>query len=71
MIRVTTWNVRLMFESGKITQATREMERYNLDILGVNECRWSGAGRKTTRDSFTITCGIGACKQQNHQSTVL
>lgn len=30
------------------------MVRYDLDILGVSECRWTGAGRKKTRDGFTI-----------------
>ena len=43
-----------MFETGKTAQVTKEMVRYDLDILGVSECRWTGAGRKKTRDGFTI-----------------
>ena len=54
MIRLATWNVRTMFETGKTAQVTKEMVRYDLDILGVSECRWTGAGRKKTRDGFTI-----------------
>ena len=54
MVRIATWNVRTMFETGKAAQVTKEMQRYNLDILGVSECRWTGAGRKTIRDGFTI-----------------
>jgi len=43
-----------MFETGKTAQVTKEMERYDLDILGVSECGWTGAGRRRTRDGFTI-----------------
>ena len=54
MVRLATWNVRTMFETGKTAQVTKEMERYDLDILVVSECRWTGAGRKKTSDGFTI-----------------
>ena len=53
MVRLATWNVRTMFETGKTAQVTKEIVRYDLDILGVSECRWTGAGRKKTRDGFT------------------
>ena len=43
-----------MFETGKTAQVTKEMVRYDLGILGVSKCRWTGAGRKKTRDGFTI-----------------
>jgi len=49
MIRLATWNVRTMFETGKTAQVTKEMERYDLDILGVSECRWTGAGMSPER----------------------
>ena len=35
-----------MFETGKTAQVTKEMVRYDLDILGVSECRWTGAGER-------------------------
>jgi len=54
MIRLATWNVRTMFETGKTAQVTKEMEIYDLDILGVSECRWTGSGTRRTRDGFTI-----------------
>jgi len=43
MIRLPTRNVRTIFETGKTAQVAKEMERYDLDILGVSECRWTGA----------------------------
>lgn len=30
------------------------MERYDLDIFGVSECRWIGVGRKKISDGFII-----------------
>ena len=32
--RIGNWNVRTMFETGKVGQVAREMKRYKLDILG-------------------------------------
>ena len=46
MVRLATWNVRTMFETGKTAQVTKEMERYDLDILGVSECRMAKEGRR-------------------------
>ena len=54
IIRLATWNVRTMFETGTTAQFTKEMERYDPVILGVSECRWPGAGRKRTGGGFTI-----------------
>ena len=42
--RIGTWNVRTMYQTGKCAQVVRKMSRLNLDILGVAECRWNGAG---------------------------
>ena len=39
------WNVRSMYRSGATAQIAREMEGYQLDILGLSECRWTGAGK--------------------------
>ena len=67
VIRLETWNVRTMFETGKTAQVTKEMERYDLDILGVSECRWTGTGRKRTGDGFTI---LFLGKENTHASGV-
>ena len=44
--RIGIWNVRTLFETGKSAQATREMDRYGLDILGLSEVRWTGDGEQ-------------------------
>ena len=45
MTTVGTWNVRTLFQSGKMAQATKEFQKYRLDILGLTEVRWTGSGR--------------------------
>ena len=42
-----------MFEKGKLDNMKREMERVNINILGVSEVRWTGAGLITS-DKHTI-----------------
>ena len=38
--RIGFWNVRTMYETGKLAQVKAEMRRYNLRILGISESRW-------------------------------
>ena len=56
-----------MFETGKTAQVTKEMTRYDLDILGVSECRCIGSGRKARGDGFTI---LFSGKENTHTSGV-
>ncbi|KAA0202864.1 hypothetical protein HAZT_HAZT004941 [Hyalella azteca] len=34
-----------MYRGGAAAQIASEMKRYHLDVLGISECRWTGAGR--------------------------
>ena len=43
-----------MYELAKTVQVISEMRRNNLDILGINERRWSGSGRKRNSDGSVI-----------------
>ena len=52
--RLGFWNVRTMFETGKLAQVMSEMNKYNLHILGFSESRWTGAGRQTTDTGETV-----------------
>ncbi|XP_049946670.1 craniofacial development protein 2-like [Schistocerca serialis cubense] len=40
---IGTWNVRSMYQ-GKLDIVKREMEKINIDILGISEMRWTGMG---------------------------
>ena len=40
---IGTWNVRSMNQS-KLEVVKQEMERVNVDILGISELKWTGMG---------------------------
>lgn len=52
--RISFWNVRTMYQTGKLAQVTAEMHRYNLHILGISESRWTGSGKVTTSTEETV-----------------
>jgi len=35
-----TWNVRSLYRAGKLMTTARELARYKLDLVGVQEVRW-------------------------------
>ena len=45
IIRIATWNVRIMYATDKTAQEMAEIRRYQLDILGISKCRWTGSGK--------------------------
>ena len=53
LFKIGTWNVRTMFQKGKLGNVKKEMERLKLNVLGLCEVRWKGAGSFTT-DNYTI-----------------
>ena len=48
-LRIASWNVRTMYETGKSAQLSREMQRYKVDILGISETHWIQSGQKRLR----------------------
>jgi hypothetical protein len=43
-IRFGMWNVKSLYRSGLLTVAVRELPRYKLDLLGVQEVKWDKGG---------------------------
>ena len=43
--RIGTWNVRSMYQGGKVITIMHEMQRYNLQELGLCEIRWTQVGQ--------------------------
>jgi len=43
-MRFGTWNVRSLYRAGSLTAAARELARYKLDLVGVQEVRWDKGG---------------------------
>ena len=50
-----TWNVRSLYRAGSLTAVARELARYKLDLVGVQEVRWDKGGTVT---QGTITFSI-------------
>jgi len=43
-LRLGTWNVRSLYRAGSLKAAARELARYKLDLVGVQEVRWDRGG---------------------------
>ena len=41
--RLATWNERTLYQTGKCAQVAREMERYNIQVLGSSEVTYLGS----------------------------
>ena len=53
---IGTWNVRSM-NQGKLDVVKQEMARVNIDILGINELKWTGMGEFSSDDHYIYYCG--------------
>ena len=42
---------------GKLEVVKQEMARTNIDILGINELKWTGMGEFNSHDHYTYYCG--------------
>ena len=50
---IATWNVRTLFQKGKLDNVVMEMNRMKLKILGLAEMRWNGNG-SFKKDGHTV-----------------
>ena len=50
------WNVRSM-NQGKLEVIRQEMERVNIDILGISELKWTEMGEFNSDDHYLYYCG--------------
>ena len=58
-----TWNVRSLYRAGLLTAVARELARYKLDLVGVQEVRWDKGGTVRAGD-YNFFYGKG---NENHQ----
>ena len=62
-MKLGTWNVRSFYRAGSLKAAARELARYKLDVVGVQEVRWDKEG--TVRaGNYNFFYGKG---NENHQ----
>ena len=76
-MRFGMWNVMNLYRSVTLTAAARELARYKLDLVGVQEVRWDKRGQCKSRD-YNFLYGRGKkisnwewdiCTQQNGTSS--
>ncbi|GFR95344.1 craniofacial development protein 2-like [Elysia marginata] len=65
LMRIGTWNVRTLYQSGKFDNLLIEMESLKTDILGISETRWTESG-STRRRNYTMIYSGG----QEHEHGV-
>ena len=53
---IGTWNVRSM-NQGKLEVIKQEVARVNIDILGINELKWTRTGEFNSDDHYIYYCG--------------
>jgi exonuclease III len=49
-MRFGTWNVRSLYRAGSLMTVSRELARYKLDLVGVQEVRCEGSGTQSMGD---------------------
>ena len=62
-MKLGTWNVRSIYRAGSLKAAARELARYKLDVVGVQEVRWDKGGTVRAGD-YNFFYGKG---NENHQ----
>ena len=53
---IGTWNVRSM-NQGKLEVVKQDMEKLNVNILGISELKWTGMGEFNSDDHYIYYCG--------------
>jgi exonuclease III len=62
-MRFGTWNVRSLCRSGLLKTVARELGKYKLDLVGVQEVRWDKVDTERAED-YTFFYGAG---NEDHQ----
>jgi exonuclease III len=62
-MRFGTWNVRSLYRAGSLMTVSRELSRYQLDLVGVQEVRWESSGTEPAGE-YTFFYGKG---NENHE----
>ena len=68
-LRLGCWNVRTLYQIGKTANVTWELRKYDLDLLGLSEVRWTGFGELKTAIGESILY-VGA-EEEHHRGVGL
>ena len=59
---IGTWNVRTL-NNGNLEVVKREMEKIDVDLLGISEMIWTGMGHLTSDEHDIYYCGQETLKR--------
>jgi hypothetical protein len=62
-MRLGTSNVRSLYRAGSLITVSKELSKYRLDLVGVQEVRWEGGGTEREGE-YTFFYGKG---NENHE----
>ena len=68
-LRLGCWNVRTLYQIGKTANVTREFRKYNMDLLGLSEVRWTGFGELRTATGESIL--YSGAEEEHHRGVGL
>lgn len=68
-IQVGCWNVRTLYQTGKLAQAVNE-KQYNLSLLAMSEVRWTGTGKQRLNTGEVIIWS-GRNDDNHHEGVAL
>jgi exonuclease III len=54
-MRFGTWNVRSFYRSGSLKTVSRELAKYKLDLVGIQEVRWDDSNTELA-GSYSFSC---------------
>jgi hypothetical protein len=55
-MRFDLWNVRSLYRAASLMTVLRELLKYKLDLVGVQEVRWEGGGTEPAGE-YTFSTG--------------
>jgi exonuclease III len=62
-MRFGLWNVKSLYRAGSLMTVSKELSKYKLDLVGVQEVRWEGGGTEPAGE-YTLFYGKG---NENHE----
>lgn len=69
-LRYGTWNVKTLYQTGKLAQASRILESYKLAFMGMSEVRWNQCGRLVTTKGHVMLWSGMPNENDTHQHGV-
>jgi hypothetical protein len=62
-MRLGLWHVRSLYRAGSLKTVLRDLSKYMLDLVGMQEVRWEGGGTEPAGE-YTFFYGKG---NENHE----